>query len=143
MARRFVGRGRSLARSPRRQTVWAGIDAANTAVAQGTAVLVATSNAALDALRPFTIVRTHLTAFTVSDQLIADEQQFIAIGMAVVSDQASAIGVTVVPTPHTDVASDLFFLHQWLATEFTFITGAGFSSSQGGRMIEIDSKAQQ
>jgi len=37
-----------------------------------------------------------------SDQFVATEGYEIAIGMAVVSDQALAIGVTAVPTPFTD-----------------------------------------
>ena len=62
--------------------------------------------------------------------------------MAVVSDQAEAIGVTAVPTPITDMASDLWFVHQLLYNEFTFADATGFED-RGQEQYVIDSKAMR
>ena len=61
--------------------------------------------------------------------------------MAVVSDQATAIGVTVVPTPVTDAGSDFWFLHAYLSASFTFLSAVG--AVNDGRFYEIDSKAMR
>ena len=45
-----------------------------------------------------------------SDQSAATELFIGNLGLAVVSDQATAVGVTAVPTPATDRGSDLWFL---------------------------------
>ena len=138
MARRLRGNFKG----SRRETSWFEIDGLTT-------VFTATGGTLLESLtteekrrRPFTIVRTHLEVLIRSDQLAADELQVGAIGMAVVSEQASAIGVSAVPTPATDAASDLWFLHQFLMSDFTFVTGTGFDAS-GGRTYSIDSKVMR
>ncbi len=58
-----------------------------------------------------------------------------------VSDQASAIGVTAIPTPITDLGSDAWFLHQVLSGRFEFNDATGFGDV--GRVGEIDSKAMR
>ena len=140
MARRFV-RGIRNTR-PRRETQWISMSPAIDTAAGGVAVLVRSGNAALLALRPFTIVRTHITYEFGSDQSIAPEIAIGALGMAVVSDQATAIGVTALPTPITDLGSDLFFVHESLLFTINFKTAVGFqpNSSIVGR---IDSKAMR
>ncbi len=143
MARRRGFGGRTaLRQGQRRESLWVGVDLVNTSIGGGTAVLVSSLNAAALALRPFTIVRTRLHLFLNSDQQIASENQFAAVGMAVVSDQASAIGVTAVPTPITDLASDLWFLHQWMTSEFIFATAVGLGGS-AGKVMEVDSRAMR
>ena len=62
--------------------------------------------------------------------------------MAIVSDQASAIGVTAIPTPITDMASDLWFVHQMIYGELFFTTGVGYDP-QAMTNFEIDSKAMR
>ncbi len=62
--------------------------------------------------------------------------------MAVVSDQALAIGVTAVPNPDADRHSDLWFVFEELMGEFAFITGTGFDPV-GGIMKEYDSRAMR
>ncbi len=94
------------------------------------------------AARPFTVLRTHLEILITSDQLAADELQAGAVGLCVVSDQAAAVGVTAVPTPATDAASDLWFAHQWCFNRFAFASGVGFDASEG-KVYTIDSKAMR
>ncbi len=112
MARkRFFRGGKSV-----RESMWVSDPATNSTIAAGgTALLVSTANAALLALRPFTIVRSRgILAFR-SDQTGASELFAAALGLAVVSEQAAAIGATAIPTPMTDLGSDLFYTHQLLA----------------------------
>jgi len=138
-----MARHRSIGREirQRRQSDWFSVawQAATLTVAGGS--LTSSLNAAALALRPFTIVRTRLLVTIRSDQEIATEDQFAAIGAAVVSDQASAIGVTAVPTPITDLDSDLFFVHQMIANSWQFTTGVG--SGQRFASYDVDSKAMR
>ncbi len=97
----------------RRQTRWIGLtEARNTLAAANTAVLVTTANAALLALRPFTIVRTRGVLLMNSDQSTATEDWQVTYGHAIVSEQAAAIGVTAVPTPNADRGSDLWYVYE-------------------------------
>ncbi len=107
-------------------------------LAAGAAVLDQTFTVA----EPHTILRTRGTLWVVSDQTGTSEQPFGALGMCVVSQPAVAIGVTAVPTPQTDAQSDLFFLHQWWASGFTFITGVGIDGNVLSR-YDFDSKAMR
>ena len=94
-------------------------------------------------MRPFTIIRTHLELFGSSDQAAASESFAFAVGLAVVSEQAAAIGVTAVPTPITDMESDMFFLHKVVMGDFVFASGSGFQDTPIGSGISIDSKAMR
>ncbi len=140
MARRFT-RPRGRLGAPRRETEWLSfsplIDSAD-----GSAVLISSLNSAALALRPFTVVRTHLLVALTSDQSGASENQIGAVGLCVVSDQASAIGITAVPTPITDLASDLFFVHQSMINAFLFVTAAGIAPRED-RQYVVDSKAMR
>jgi len=106
------------------------------------AVLVFSLNAAALALRPFTIVRTRFVWHMFSDQGAANESQQMAAGIAVVSDEATAVGVTAVPTPMSSLGSDLWFVHEILLDRFQLVTAAGFTSPTG-RFTTIDSKAMR
>jgi len=59
-----------------------------------------------------------------------------------VSDQSVAIGVTAVPTPLTDLGSDLWFFHQMLMGGIMKDSSAGFASLRGFRYV-VDSKAMR
>jgi len=122
MARRtFVRGGRQV-----RETLWLELEPTRTTMAAAsTAVVILSMTATELALRPFTVVRTIVHASLQSDQTGATENFDAAIGFAVVSDQASAIGVTAVPTPMTDLDSDLWFFHQILDGAFKFVSGVG------------------
>ncbi len=120
MARRSVSRGRFPVRQPR-STEWvASVDrTALVTLAAGTASLDQSFNIA----EPSTVVRVRGELWIASDQASANEGPFGALGFAIVSDQASAIGVTAVPTPIADQSSDLFFVHQ--PFQGFFATGQG------------------
>ena len=127
----------------RRETAWFAIPpSSNTLAAASVAVLSGSFNAAALALRPFTIVRTRGILHFRSDQTGALENYQAAFGMAVVYDQAVAIGVTAVPTPDTDRGSDLFFVFEEGYSQFTFISGVGVDPD-GGLTFRYDSKAMR
>ena len=138
MARSRVVRSRG----PRRTTTWFDIPPTSTIMTASGGTLVSVLNAAALALRPFTIVRTHLLVHITSDQLAADEIQMAAVGFAVVSDQASAAGVGSIPTPVTENGSDLWFLHQFVINEFALNSAIGFDANAGHQYL-IDSKAMR
>ncbi len=129
-------------RRSRRESFWFAISAnQSTMAAASTAVLASSLNAAALSLRPFTVIRTRLVFYARSDQQAASEQYSVALGFAVVSDQAIAIGVTAVPTPDTDRDSDLFFVYEDLVGRFTFSDATGFIEQ--GVTKYIDSKAMR
>ena len=111
MARnRIVTRSRSAARG----NVWLTIGVNNQAIAANTVALLSSLNAAALALRPFTIVRTHLDLFIRSDQSAAIEDPHGAWGAIVVNDQAVATGVNAVPDLVTNGDAS-FFAYQGFA----------------------------
>ncbi len=127
--------------SMRRKMLWIGDTANSNTIALGTAVLLRQLNAAALALRPFTIVRTHGYLSLRSDQAAGSEAQSINYGETVVTEQASAIGVTAVPTPVTDDGSD-WHVFATLMSVFILSDATGFSSP-GDRTLVFDSKAMR
>jgi len=127
----------------KRATFWVGgaIGSFNPTAAS-TALLTHSANAALLAVRPFTIVRTRGQFMARSDQFAASEDYSVNLGMCVVTDQARAIGVTAVPTPATDSGSDLFYVYESIVSRILFGTGVGFEDPSG-RLIQFDSKAMR
>ncbi len=128
----------------RRETLWLATSQIQAAIATAdTAVqLFVFSSAFLSASVPFTIVRSRGLIFMHSDQGSATEDQEIAFGIAVVSDQANSIGVTAVPTPVADAGSDLWFVYETLFSQIRVTSAIGFSESLGRERI-IDSKAMR
>ena len=128
--------------SPRRETVWVGSadESVTTALTGGAVVFDQQLTAGILALRSFTVIRTRGWVAVWSDQAAAFEVPFGGLGMAVVSDQAAAIGVTAVPTPITDEGSDLWFQYQHF-----ICSGAGQAASQSnsGQIFPFDSKAMR
>ncbi len=104
--------------------------------------MVASLNAAALAFRPFTVVRTRIELYVRSDQVAATEDQSGAMGMAVVSSQAVAVGVTAIPTPVTEIGSDLWFVHQTIFNA-EFGDSAGGNGANRGHHWTIDSKAMR
>ena len=126
-----------------RQTRWLDIPwTVSVLSTTSSAVLALTLTAAELALRPFTIVRTRGILHVTSDQFVAAETARISLGLAVVSDQAVAIGVTAVPTPETDRASDLWFVYESLGSSFVIASNSGFTEPTG-RLLHWDSKAMR
>ena len=135
----FILRGGSM----RRETLWVGIPLVNTTLATGgNRALVRAGNAAFLALRPLTVIREHLHVSIQSDQVVATEDQQVAVGNCVVTDQAVAIGVTAVPNPAIDLGSDAWSLWAFLQASFLFHTASG-SSPQFNTWKDIDSKAMR
>ena len=125
----------------RRDTVWFQFPfSENTLAASATAVLAYSLNAAALELEPFTVVRSRFQWYVRSDQSAATELYIGNFGFCVVSDQAVAVGVAAVPTPATDLGSDLWFLlEQWIGN-FTLV-GTDVTTEVRGRTI--DSKAMR
>ncbi len=141
MAHRTFRRGAGAIAS-KRLTSWFEFQPVLTNLSAVGGTIIFSLNAAALALRPFTIVRTRFLVGIISDQTAASENQVGALGMAVVSDQAVAVGVTAVPTPIIDMASDLWFVHQLMYNTFVFASGIGFQDG-GLKVTEIDSKAMR
>ncbi len=142
----FRQRRRFIAAGSRRSTSWLPIDATIT-VFSGTAVLLNALTTEEKAKRPFTIIRCYLSSMIQSDQGAVSENFGVAVGIAVVSDQARAVGITALPTPATDIGSDLWMLHGFSYGRFAFNTGVGFDdhaghikdfSSKGMRKVNAD-----
>ena len=125
----------------KRETIWFGGAPFSAAVATTGVNLVTSLNAAALAMRPFTVIRTRGVLRFSSDQEAATESYGGSFGRAVVSDQASAIGVTAVPTPTTDSASDLWYVYEFAIGRFAFGSAASFTDV--GQVRIIDSKAMR
>ena len=130
-------------RGERRKTEWVG--SADTtgikALGGNSAVLDQTqAGSAIDA--PATVVRTRGSLWVRSDQVSGTEDPFGAIGFAVVSAQAAAIGVTAVPTPITDEGSDLFFVWEPFQASIVVASSIGIDANPM-REYKIDSKAMR
>ncbi len=144
MANRVIRRSFG-GRAQRRQTQWiASADAAAVVnIANNTNVLVESLTGAQVALiAPFTIVRVRGLISIKSDQVVASEFPFGALGLAVVSEQARAAGAASLPGPVSQQDSELWHVWLPLSASFIFSTAAGFDSA-GGRVFEIDSKAMR
>ena len=139
MADRVV-RGRAVVRSsPRRAMQWIASTQESVPTSLGAASVVLDQSFAFG--EDATITRIRGKLWVASDQVAASEQPFGAIGMAVVTNQALAIGVTAVPTPITDQASDEWFLWEPWFADIAFADATGFI--QKFRQIEFDSKAMR
>ncbi len=122
-----------------RETIWTAtsLQISATIATGSTAVVLTTLSAGILALRPFTIVRTRGVWSIVTDQTAALENQILGLGMAVITDQASAIGVTAVPTPGADADSDAFYVYEVLYQR-NILAG-----EQPMRFAQFDSKAMR
>ncbi len=74
--------------------------------------------------------------------MINIEDQNFLFGLAVVSEQAAAIGVTAVPTPDVDSDSDLWFVFETLMGSIQVVAADDGVSECCGHAI-IDSKAMR
>jgi len=115
---------------------------ADQALAAGSILFDQSLNATALALRPFTVVRTRGELWVRSDQIAANELPFGALGFCIVSDTATALGVTAIPAPIISEDSDLWFVYQhWLAS-VRVATAVGFDD-QAFTRYSFDSKAQR
>ncbi len=103
---------------------WSGIFATATISTASTKSLLASlvlSNQGIDE----TVLRCVGTLIVSSDQQGASEDQQGALGMAVVSDAALAVGATALPGPVTDISDDLWFTHVPFLQRFVFVSAIG------------------
>ena len=128
------------ARGPRRMTQW--VRAADVTVLTPLAANAAIIDQSLGGItEPVTVVRVRGSIWVKSDQTSQDEVPFGAVGCAVVSDQAVAIGVTAVPTPIADANSDLWLMHRYFAMSGYFVSGG--AEHVDGWQFDFDSKAMR
>ncbi len=126
----------------RRETQWLDSGTFSVQLASDLSAVLTNSLGAVPlALRPFTIVRTRGILSLQSDQQAATESPQASFGMAIVSEQAVAIGITAVPTPVTDRGSDLWFVYESMFAEWTFSSAVGSQSFLMTRAV--DSKAMR
>ena len=126
----------------RRETVWFTIPVVTATLAgSGSAALLGSLTASALAMRPFTVVRTRGILHVQSDQLAASEQYAASLGLCVVTDQASGVGITAVPTPENNRDSDVWFVYETIISAFSLITAAGVLTD--GIMTQFDSKAMR
>ena len=135
MARRFI---RPVRTGSTRKSLWLEVPFGSDTLSGTNAVLSGSLNAAALALRPFTIVRTHFHMLLESDQAGAVETQFGALGLIVVTTQATAIGVTAVPIPATNLASD-WFAHRMFSGNGVNLTDL----TSPAQSYDLDSKAMR
>jgi len=138
MGRREFRRG-AIAVGKARQSSWFQFQPTTATFTASGGTIIFSLNAAALALRPFTIVRSHFLCMISSDQGAAIESQAGAWGIAVVSDEAVAVGVTAVPTPITEMGSDLWFVHQQMYSHHQEIT----DRAEPAQLYETDSKAMR
>ncbi len=125
----------------RRVTLWGDTTSVlQTLATAQTAVLTNSLSAAGLALRPFTVIRVRGRVIVRSDQTAGSEDQSVAVGFAVVSDQASAIGVTAVPTPITDAGSDLWLMYQMVKSAMIIASDTAIAVVGD---VEVDSRAMR
>ncbi len=133
---------RAVRSGPKRTTTWFEFQPAGVTLTTAGGTIIFSLNAAALALRPFTVVRTRLRCHLRTDQTAASEVQVVGFGLAVVSDQASAAGVASVPTPITDMGSDLWFVHEVFMSA-TYGDSAGGQGAPSGQPFSVDSKAMR
>jgi len=125
----------------KRATFWgrSPADTVVTSLAAGAAVLDST---AVPIVQGETIVRTRGHIAIQSDQLSGGENLVGAVGMAIASDEAVAVGVGSLPTPYTDSDSELWFMHEFFSHSFKFTDATGWQE-QGFSIWKFDSKAMR
>ncbi len=142
MARSFHGLRSRMIRSGRK-TFWFSGSIVHTTLASASSAAIQTSlNAAALSLRPFTVIRTRGVWGFSSDQTAADEDQEVAFGSIVVSDEAVAVGITAVPTPVEQDGSP--WIHFDMAFQrLEFLSSVGVVPDMMPQRYVIDSKSMR
>jgi len=130
-----AGRGRSPAR---RSTAWSSSAVVTSLTAVPAASIILTQ-ILIPTITEQTITRVRGMLTVKSDQQAASENQLGAFGMAVVEEPAATVGVTAVPQPITDAASEAWFV--WFAIAQNFIIATNGATL--GVQYVIDSKAMR
>jgi len=137
----MAGRARSFRRGPRRGTDW------SASAPQSVVNSIAAGQAAI--LQTFTpvaggetLIRTRGMFSVGSDQVAATEDYVGAVGLCVVTEQASTVGISAVPQPSTDATWGGWLWHQYYGNRFTRIDGTGFHPFSMQEYV-MDSKAMR
>ena len=139
MARRHFA-GRAAVRSVKRSTEW--IESADQSFVSvaATTSLIHQSNATLGTS---TIVRTRgLLAIKFAAGNNSDGRVEGAVGIAIVSAQAFAVGATAIPAPFTEAGWDGWFFHQFFAISQEAAGTVG-NLMLGTQQKDVDSKAMR
>ena len=133
--------------SDRRKTVWvaSSVFSGTTALAASTSVInqsLTITQGANPSLVGSTIVRTRGMWGITTDQITTSENLACALGFAIVTAQAAAIGITAVPTPTTDQGSDSFYVWDFLMGGMVFGDTTSFNHLIWEHH-QFDSKAQR
>ncbi len=136
MARRHT---RFIRPAPRTK-MWIGAGVSETVITASTKHFISSLSAAALLLRPFTILRTHMDILYVTDTTSASETLSGIYGRIVVTDTASGIGVTAVPSPLDSPEAD-WFVDQAMTGRQQFADATGFGMA--GHHYTIDSKAMR
>ena len=137
-ARSFVNR------PPAKTKIWIGVGTGSDTIVGGSVQLLGTLNAAALASRPFTILRTRLLVTFQSDQTATSETPFGSYGHIVVSDAASAIGVTAIPDPSGISGDADADWHVWQAVHHGMKSLTSVGITWGGiSQYVVDSKAMR
>jgi len=128
------------ARTPsQRIPVWVGLSVVPTSVGSS-GVILAISNAALNLLRPFTIIRTRMVFLITSDQGASETTSGVFAGI-VVQEEAAVAGLGSVPIPIEEPSAP-FFMFEPYVHELQFDSAVG-TQSPAGTLTRIDSKAMR
>ena len=125
----------------RRGTIW-GRSPAVTGFTALAAVASVLDSSAVSAVDGETVVRIRGWIGVRSDQQAVNEDYFGAVGALVASDQAVAVGVGSLPTPYTDMDSDLWMMHQYFGGSLVFASGVGITQN-AMQVFHFDSKAMR
>jgi len=133
--------GRSVVGVKKRVTQWTSTAPETAFIGLAAATAVIDSTFVTDVNNPETIIRIRGLLTIVTDQTASSESPFGAFGVAVVSNQAVAIGVTAVPTPYADAESDFWMYHQFFAAPMNVATAIGIGSLD--QQYILDGKAMR
>jgi len=130
-------------RPPKKTVMWIGNTPRSSplVVPANSSTLDSVLDAGALALRPFTILRMRGVLVAGSDQGAATEDWIGVYGMMIVTDSASAIGITAIPTPVTEPESS-WSLYIPVAGSFRFASGVGIDA-QAATVFPFDSKAMR
>jgi len=135
-----------MARRPFKRTasqripVWVGLSVLPVGF-QNTGVILAISNAALNLLRPFTIIRTRMVFLITSDQGASSETASGVFAGIVVQEEAGDVGIGSVPIPIEEPSAPYFMFEPFIH-ELQFDSSVG-TQSPAGTLTHVDSKAMR
>ena len=134
---RFKARG-----GPKRQTTWVGpADQGYIAVATTAKVLVGSFDPEGSGLPKPTVIRTRGELSVIPNPLTATAEVVGAWGLAIVSDQAFAIGITAVPGPFDEADWDGWFA--WGSFSFNWAVADATGRQHAAVTIVVDSKGMR